>query len=90
MQKQTILKIYGIVQGVSFRYYSQRKAKELNLSGYVKNEPDETVKIVAEGEEKDLKELIEWCRNGSGYAKVEKVDVEWFPPTGRFNGFVIE
>lgn len=78
-----------MVQGVSFRYYSRRKARELNLSGFVKNKPDGTVKIVAEGEEKDLKELIEWCQNGSGYT-VEKVDVKWLEPTGEFNGFMVE
>ncbi|OGI65497.1 hypothetical protein A3A95_03175 [Candidatus Nomurabacteria bacterium RIFCSPLOWO2_01_FULL_39_18] len=90
MKKQIILKIYGKVQGVSFRYYAKKKARELNLSGFAENESDGTVKIVALGEEKDLKELIEWCRNGSKYARVEKVGVEWLPPTGEFSDFVVE
>jgi acylphosphatase len=64
MRKRVGLKIYGKVQGVFFRDSSQRKAKELDLSGWIKNEPDGTVRITAEGEEKDLKELIEWCRAG--------------------------
>ena len=59
MKKQTVLKIYGRVQGVFFRDSSRRKAKELGLSGWVRNEPDGTVQIVAEGEEKSLKKLIE-------------------------------
>ena len=63
--KHVNIKIYGKVQGVFFRDSSQRKAKELNLSGWVRNELDGTVQIVAEGEEKNLKELIEWCRAGT-------------------------
>ena len=102
MQKQAILKIYGKVQGVFFRDFSRRKAKELNLSGWVKNEPDGTVQIIAEGEEKGLKELFEWCKNatpasdhreggqGPNHAKVDKVDVEWFNPTDQFNDFLIK
>jgi acylphosphatase len=90
MQKQIILKIYGKVQGVFFRDSSQRKAKELNLFGWVKNESDGTVQILAEGEEKDLKELIEWCKNGPNHAKVDKVDIEWLNFANQFNDFLIK
>jgi len=90
MQKQAILKIYGKVQGVFFRDFSRRKAKELNLFGWVRNEPDGTVQIIVEGEEKDLKELFEWCKNGPNHAKVDKVDVEWLNPTDQFNDFLIK
>lgn len=90
MNKQIVLKIYGKVQGVFFRDGSRRKAKELNLFGWARNEPDGTVQVVAEGEEKDLKELIEWCQNGSDHAKVEKVDIQWLEPTGQFNDFTIK
>lgn len=83
------MKIFGRVQGVFFRDFVQRKAKELNLSGWVENEPDGTVQIVAEGEEKDLKELIEWCRaGGTEYARVDKVNIEWMEPSGQFNNFI--
>ncbi|MEK7190478.1 MAG: acylphosphatase [Patescibacteria group bacterium] len=89
MQKQTELKIYGKVQGVFFRDSSKKKARELNLSGWVRNESNGTVVIVAEGEEKNLKELIEWCKNGPNHAKVDKVEVEWFESTDHFDGFII-
>jgi acylphosphatase len=75
---------------MSFRDSSRRKAQELNLSGWVRNEPDGTVVIVAEGEEKDLKELIEWCKNAPDYAKVDRVEVGWLEPTGHFDGFVVK
>ena len=101
MKKRVGLKIYGRVQGVFFRDSTRRKAKELNLTGWVENEPDGTVQIVAEGEEKDLKELIEWCRHGgpaspnasqggSEFARVDKMDVEWLEPSGQFNDFMVK
>ncbi len=91
MKKRVVLKTYGKVQGVFFRDSAQRKAKELNLSGWVRNEPDGTVQIVAEGEEKDLKELIEWCRvGGAEYARVDKVNIEWLEPSGQFNNFIVK
>ena len=90
MKKQIVLKIYGRVQGVFFRDSSRKKAKELNLKGWVQNEPDGTVQIVAEGEEENLKELIEWCQNESDRGKVEKVNTEWLEPTGRFGDFIVK
>ncbi len=91
MKKRVVLKIYGRVQGVFFRDSSRRKAKELNLSGWVRNEPDGIVQIVTEGEEKDLKELIEWCRaGGTEYARVDKVNIEWLEPSGQFNSFIVK
>ncbi len=91
MKKRVVLKIYGRVQGVFFRDSSRRKAKELNLSGWVRNEPDGIVQIVTEGEEKDLKELIKWCRaGGTEYARVDKVNIEWLEPSGQFNSFIVK
>lgn len=91
MGKQVVLKVYGRVQGVVFRNSTKSKADELGLAGWVKNEDDGTVKIVAEGEENNLEKLIEWCKaGGSRFAKVEKVDVEWLTHSGEFNNFVIK
>ncbi|KKS23191.1 MAG: Acylphosphatase [Candidatus Nomurabacteria bacterium GW2011_GWC2_41_8] len=90
MQKQIVLKIYGKVQGVFFRDSSRKKAKELNLSGWARNEPDGMVQIVAEGEEKDLKKLIEWGADGPYHAKVEKMDAEWKTSTSQFDDFMIK
>lgn len=90
MKKQIVLKIYGRVQGVFFRDFSQKKARGLNLSGWVRNEPDGTVAIVAKGDEKELKELIEWCQGGTDHAEVEKVDIKWVEPVGQFNDFIVK
>ena len=89
MKKQVILKIYGRVQMVLFRDSTRRQAKKLGLVGWIMNEPDNTVKAVAEGEEEQLKELIKWCYNGPMLARVEKIDIDWQEVTGQFKKFEI-
>lgn len=89
-EKQVMLKIYGRVQMVFFRDSTRRQANKLNIVGWVKNEQDGTVKIVAQGEEKKLKELIEWCYNGPIIARVDKIDVQWQEATGQFEKFEIK
>ena len=59
MKKRTDLKIYGKVQGVFFRDTARIEAEKLGLTGFVRNTPDGTVEIVAEGEDKNLKKFIE-------------------------------
>jgi acylphosphatase len=87
MKKQVILKIYGKVQGVFFRDSSRIKARELNLSGFVQNESDGTVLIVVEGDDRDLRRMIDWCKNGPDNADVEKVGIKWGEAQGKFNDF---
>ena len=70
------IKVYGLVQGVFFRFNTKEKAKELGLKGWVKNMEDGSVEILVEGNEEKIKELIEWCKSGPGMARVDKVDVE--------------
>ena len=48
----------------------------MGLFGFVRNEPDGSVYIEAEGEEKQLSELLAWCRKGPWFSKVEQVEVE--------------
>ena len=90
MVKRVNLKIYGRVQRVFFRDSSRRKARKLGLVGWVKNESDSAVKIIAEGEERDLKKFIKWCYNGPILARVEKVEVEWEEARGEFEKFEIK
>ena len=90
MDKRITLKIYGRVQRVFFRDSTRRKAKKLGLNGWVRNEKDGTVMIIAEGEEKGLKELINWCYNGSMLARVEKVEAEWNKASNEFRNFKIK
>lgn len=89
MNKRIVLKIYGVVQGVFYRVKTVEIAKNLGLSGWVKNESDGTVKIVAEGDEQKLKELLAWCWKGPLYAKVENIKVRWEDYKDEFEGFEI-
>jgi len=83
-------KIYGTVQGVFFREKTEALAKNLGLTGFAKNLPDGTVKIVAEGDEVYLQQLLEWCHHGPGSAKVEKVESTFQVATSEFEGFKVE
>lgn len=65
--------IIGRVQGVSFRYYTQLKAKELGLWGYVCNQKDGTVLIEVIGELVQINYFVQWCHSGSPASKVDEV-----------------
>ena len=73
--KHLNIKVYGAVQGVFFRTTAKDQADKLNLTGFVKNEPDGTVYIEAEGEKDSLDKFVSWCKNGPNLAKVEKLKI---------------
>ncbi len=79
MTKAAIIKVYGKVQGVGFRYYTNKKAVELNLCGYVQNKPDGSVYIEAEGDETNLLTFIDWCNIGPQWARVANVESQFMP-----------
>lgn len=89
MKKRANIIVLGKVQGVFFRVCAKRKAEELKLAGWVKNAPNGKVEIAAEGEEKNLKDLVKWCYTGPNGARVEKVAVKWEDYKGEFDGFKI-
>ena len=65
--------VSGKVQGVFYRSFTQKEAQRLQLTGFVRNEPNGDVYIEAEGEEPVLNELVTWCKTGSPTAVVEEV-----------------
>ena len=82
--------VYGYVQGVFFRAFASRQATELGLTGYVRNLPDgEAVEVNAEGERKQLEELIGSLKVGPPAAKVDKVVTNWSEYTGSYPRFSI-
>jgi acylphosphatase len=87
--KQVQLFVRGRVQGVYFRASTQREAKRLGLTGWVKNRNDGAVEVLAEGEEDGLKDLIAWANRGPSAARVERVDVRWRSFSGDFPDFRI-
>lgn len=90
MTAQLQLKIYGRVQGVSFRVTIQRGAKNLGLTGLVKNESDGSVFVLAQGDEKKLQELLISCHRGNKYAQVEKIHAVWSETSVLWNGFDVQ
>ena len=81
--------VYGYVQGVFFRDFVSRRATELGLTGYVRNLPGGAVEVHAEGERKQLEELIGHLKVGPPAAKVEKVVTNWSEYTGNYSCFSI-
>ena len=82
--------ISGRVQGVWFRASTKQKAKELGLFGWVRNTRDGDVEAVFEGDEKLVKEMIDWCHIGPPQSEVEKVEVTSQSPCDGFEGFSIK
>ena len=81
--------VQGYVQGVSFRYYTQREALRLGLTGWVRNESDGSVSVVAEGPEKGLNRLLDFLRQGPRMAVVKDVSAHWSSATMEFEDFTI-
>ncbi len=81
--------IQGIVQGVGFRYFARRAARELQLSGFVRNLADGSVEAVARGDERQLDALGEALRRGPSASRVDSVSVEDHPGPIDLDDFVI-
>jgi len=69
--------VRGRVQGVGFRYFVQREAQRLSLSGWVRNLQGGGVQVAAEGSEEDLQTFLQILRKGPPMAWVERVDYDW-------------
>jgi len=82
-------KVSGYVQGVSFRYYTLRQAQTLALTGFVRNQDDGSVEVVAEGEQTDADKLLAWLHAGPPAAEVVQVQVQWQKPQGKFKRFEV-
>lgn len=87
--KQLTAIVHGYVQGVSFRYYTQRTARRLGVTGWVANQRDGTVKVVAEGDEANLQELLAFLQEGSPAANVQRVEARWGEAEGTFSNFSV-
>ncbi len=85
--KRIIIHVYGLVQGVFFRYTTRKIARKLGLTGYVKNLYDGSVYIEAEGPENKLIELLKFAKKGPDSAKVETIEYEYKEVQHKFKGF---
>jgi len=87
--KRVEVYVEGVVQGVGFRYFTKKVAKELGVKGFVKNLPDGRVFIVAEGEEEKLEKFLSAIRRGPPLAIVKNVHVSEGEARNEFDDFVI-
>ncbi|MEF8848640.1 MAG: acylphosphatase [Candidatus Thermoplasmatota archaeon] len=90
MKKNIHVEVSGKVQGVWFRANTKEKAEQLNINGWVKNTADGKVEAVFEGEEENIKEMLDWCHQGPPLAKVQTVDVEEKNSLEGLEGFSIK
>ncbi len=81
--------VTGIVQGVRFRDFVQVSATTLGLTGFVRNNTDGTVTVVAHGLPDELKSFVEYLHEGSLQAKVEGVSVEWRTARATYDDFSV-
>lgn len=81
--------ISGRVQGVAFRYYSQKTAQKLGVKGWARNCINGKVEIMVEGEKENVIKFIDWCHVGPWSAIVENVDIIWENYRGEFFSFNI-
>ena len=80
--------VRGLVQGVGYRRFVQRRATDFGLTGSAENLDGGDVEIVAEGASKELERLLHWIERGPAHAKVKSVEVQWSEATGMSDFYV--
>lgn len=81
--------VVGLVQGVGFRYFVVRAAHTLGIHGFVRNDSNGDVEVVAQGTRPELEHLLVLLRQGPSAAQVHDVHTTWREPTEHVNGFHI-
>ncbi len=80
--------VRGRVQGVNFRWYTRRCAMELGIVGRVRNlRGGDRVKVVAEGSQEQMADLIRFLHEGPPSAHVDDVEITWEPASGEYKDF---
>ena len=82
-------RVTGRVQGVGFRHFTRRTARQLGVVGRVRNENDGSVQLVAEGPREQLEQLLEALRHGPTSAVVSGIETDWTSATGAFDSFEV-
>ena len=88
--QQYEIKITGRVQGVGFRYYTQQKAREFGLKGWVKNTVDGGVLVMVSGDETDIETFIDYLRIGPTLSRVRKITLVKIEYLQEFDNFSVK
>lgn len=86
-QSRLSARITGRVQGVGFRNFTQTRARRLDLTGWVRNERDGSVRLEAEGPREALERLVDAVKDGPRMAQVDDVAVDWSDASDEFETF---
>jgi len=81
--------ISGHVQGIFFRAFVKKAANVYGVTGWVKNNADGTVEVIAEGVKEKLEKLLNSCKMGPPAAKIQNVKPEWQKWQGEFTNFEV-
>jgi acylphosphatase len=79
----------GRVQGVAYRFFAEKYASRLDISGWVRNLPDGRVEVLAEGPESGVQAFLARLEEGPSLARVDSFEVRREPATGEFRDFRI-
>ena len=90
MEVRALITVHGLVQGVGYRWFVNRRAVELGLKGFVQNNYDGTVYVEVEGDRSLVEELIKHLKTGPRSAHVNDLWIEWGEPKNLFMGFTIK
>ncbi|MFH1156576.1 MAG: acylphosphatase [Pseudomonadota bacterium] len=88
-KKQLHVIISGKVQGVFFRVATQQTARELGITGWVKNLPDGTVEAVFEGSDMEIQQMMLWCHSGPPGSRIDKISIKTSTACPGFSSFDI-
>lgn len=88
--KRFKIRIFGLVQGVNFRYHTIEEARRVGVFGWVRNEVDGSVTVIAEGEEEKLNRFLQWLKEGPDLAEVSNVEFLEEPYQGEFKEFGVK
>ncbi len=87
--KRMTARVQGRVQGGSFRYNVLLEARRLGLTGWIRNEPDGSVYLVAEGSDSVLKDFVRYLNRGPRPARVDSLITNWSEANGEYESFEI-
>ena len=83
------IRITGQVKGVGFRYFTQKRATEFNITGWVKNTPG-GVLVMARGNESDMQAFLDHLRIGPQLARIDNIEKYKMPVLEPFDGFMVK
>ncbi|MGV8095944.1 MAG: acylphosphatase [Mangrovibacterium sp.] len=80
----------GRVQGVGFRHFVRKNAIELNLNGWVRNNPDGSVEVEVEGDEDIISVFLEILKSGNSFSRVDRIFKTELPDLQHYRSFFIK